>query len=1286
MRDRRRRRRVLTRPAPARHVAMRTAPRAVARVHGGNQSAQRVAAARKGSAVPGNLGVARSLSKLAEPPVVKGAQGPASKTVEAPVKGAEAPVVKGAQGPASKTAEAPAVKGAEAPVVKGAESQVVKGAEAPAAKTAEAPAAKTAEAPAAKTAEAPAAKTAAAPAATATAPAPRPTSAARRSAAALSPRARVAATVITADASAKQAMATQVAMARVLQVNAFFAGVRSSVLGFVLSVLGGLKMRVVLGRLQLMSVVTAISGAALGLAFGLASVLTAGATAVIQRISTMVTSAVGRVRARVQVLTGRITGLIGSVPLPDVPGISTIRAKAVDLLGRAAGVVTSMLDGAVRAVQAVARVATALVTMLVLRAQLRVVRAIMRVTSRLLRVVQRVSRALLRVVSLVRRVVLQAVHAVLFPLLARAQALVVGRILAALGAALRLLRHNRDVHLAALDGGDAGAPGAVTVVDELQVALHAMLTSNRILTALRTVLGGAIGAVLARVRAVAARLRQALVAAAARALALLMGAVRFVLQTVRRVVAVVRSFLVSIVREVVSQITRVVKTVKRMVEEPLDAVVDFARGAVTRLLDVVTRFVRDLVARIGRVVTDVGTLLGAPRSTTAMVSPAFSGPIVPVPPPVLAPILAGLFVFFAAVGAVVLYVFPVLVPVVVFLMGLGLTQPWALAVIGLVVLLLLLLLLLVLLIVIVTIVLRRRRRRTGRIVLRVRARRPELGVGGRRLPVAATLSRSAALRWTVNPGGAVPAGISVRGTGRRVQVVAAHPPVGTVTGGSPITVRAEAATNPADFADTAPVMVVQITEVHYDSVAPLMPIPPNAPTPPLNTGEPNRDGVTGNSVTVVATTAPAGRVPRVGFRRSLGTRAAGTTLTPGTRTGDVRLRITDPASSARLDEARPSLVNPPTPMAVMIVNAVATRVSALTFVGRSPDGPYSARNLVSFASSDSEHPPLTRVVGELITGVRDDFDLDDPNNGFNNTFDPDLAVPADFWEDQLVSPDTLPNKTDGLPAFDVNRFVGPGVPGLPRRLIYRQRMVWARWQVPTPVSRPLADGQHIRSLVGTAPKFGFHIQHRFGGLFSNPAPEPYSGPPLIVLSGVTLTPDAPGATALAADNVATGQAVVTTTVAGRTVTWTVRRGDLSVTAGNPSVPPGTATLKAGSTSGRKVVRAADTRFGNRQVDGRVDVARVVLRRLSATPRRAPAGTSSVRVSVVADPGGRVLNWSVDAAAAAAGVTVNPPTTGPAAPAMAVDVVRPAGFTGLVLVTVTDSVLARRTASIRIRFG
>ncbi|WP_429343285.1 eCIS core domain-containing protein [Paraburkholderia sp. GAS42] len=563
----------------------------------------------------------------------------------------------------------------------------------------------------------------------------------------------------------------------------------------------------------------------------------------------------------------------------------------------------------------------------------------------------------------------------------------------------------------------------------------------------------------------------------------------------------------------------------------------------------------------------------------------------------------------------------------------------------------------------------------------------ELGVGGRDITATATVGgRGTRLTWSVSPGGAAPAGVSVVGSGRTVRIHAAQPGGGAVVGGTPVVVRAAVA-GPAgagDFFDSAPIGLVQVVNTTYAATPPLAPVPSLIPgVPPANSAEPNRDGIAGNTALVNAVTAPAGRPVTVALRRPLGAAVAGNVVTPGNRTGDIGLRISDTATGARLDETQPSAAGPAARMANLTVNAVPTRVSALAGAGALP--PYGVINAITFAPSDAQHPPLTRIVGELITNGGDDFNIAPPNGAFNPAFQLALAVPANSWNDQLATSSAVLNVADGRQAIDVNRFVGPGVPQLPRRLIYRQSFQYASWQgAGAVVSNTIASGQHIRSLIGGPGAFRFRTEHRFGGVAAPAHNEPYVGNPLIVFNSVAATPTAAGATGLAADGVATANLSVNCTVAGRTVNWSVLGGSITITGGNPATLPATAQLQAGNVSGNFRVRASDSIFPNRRVDGSVRVVPVRLRNLRAAPQRVPAGTLISNVSVNAEPGARTLNWAVDATAASAGVTVSPVVTGPGL-AMNATVTRPAGFSGRVTVTATDAVLAARRETVRILF-
>jgi len=563
----------------------------------------------------------------------------------------------------------------------------------------------------------------------------------------------------------------------------------------------------------------------------------------------------------------------------------------------------------------------------------------------------------------------------------------------------------------------------------------------------------------------------------------------------------------------------------------------------------------------------------------------------------------------------------------------------------------------------------------------------ELGVGGRDITADATIAagtpRTPPLRWALNP---VIAGMSVIGTGRRVRIHAAQPAAGAAVGGGNFTVSAAVAATPADNAVSNPVALIQVVSAAYVNAPALANIASAIPgVAPLNTGEPNRTGVAGNTVNVNAVTLPAGRPVTITFRGgTLGAALAGNVITPGRTTGDIRLRVEDNATRARLNETIPPAAGPGATMATLVINAVPLRVAGLTTVG--PGGPYGVLNRIRYSASDTLHAPLTRVVGELITGLRDDFNLPPPNGAFNPAPLLNLSVPADQWVDQLVGGVLTNNVADGLPARDVNRFVGPGVPQLPRRQIFRQGFVWFAWQGAGAVfSTEIDNGVHRKSLIRQGGNFRFTTEHIFPNATAPIRNEAYAGPPLIVFSAVAVAPVAPGATALAADGAATANVTVNSNVAGRSATWNVLTGDSAVSAGSPAVLPAAATVTAGLRAGNFRIRAADAVFPNRRVDAALRVEAVSLRNMRAVPQRVPAGALVANVSINARPGGRTVNWVLDAAATAAGVVLNTPTTGPGPVASNVTVTRPAGFRGRVTVTATDSVLAARRATATVQF-
>ncbi len=566
----------------------------------------------------------------------------------------------------------------------------------------------------------------------------------------------------------------------------------------------------------------------------------------------------------------------------------------------------------------------------------------------------------------------------------------------------------------------------------------------------------------------------------------------------------------------------------------------------------------------------------------------------------------------------------------------------------------------------------------------------ELGVGGNDITATATVAgRGTRLTWTVNPGGAAPAGVTVIGTGRRVRIHAAQPGGGAVVGG-PIVIRAAVAgpTGVVDFFDAPAVGLVQVVSATYAAVPALAAVPSLVPgVPPANTAEPNRDGIAGNTAVVNAITAPAGRPIAIAFRRSLGATIAGNIITPGRTTGNIRLRIRDTATSGLLDEAAPAtVVGGAALMAELAINPVPLRVIRLVN-GGALAAPYGFLSQITFARSDTTANPLSRIVGEQVTLISDQLGRPPVNGAFNPAPNLALAVPANGWVDQIGAGALTPIPGTTMVSIDVNRFVGPGVPHLPRGVVLRQEFIYFSWQGGGAVFSNVFDrGRQQKTLVERGlNNFRFLTEHIFPGATLTPVGnEAYVGPPLIVLSNIAAAPTAAGATGLATDGAATANLTVNSSVAGRTVNWSVLDGDIAITAGNPAVLPAAATLRAGIRIGSFRVRAADSIFPNRRVDGRVRVLPVRLRNLRAAPSRVPGGTFTSNVTVVADPGGRTLNWTLDAAATAAGVTVAPAVTGPGL-AMNVTVTRPAGFAGRVTVTATDSVLAARRDTVRIQF-
>jgi len=570
----------------------------------------------------------------------------------------------------------------------------------------------------------------------------------------------------------------------------------------------------------------------------------------------------------------------------------------------------------------------------------------------------------------------------------------------------------------------------------------------------------------------------------------------------------------------------------------------------------------------------------------------------------------------------------------------------------------------------------------------------DLGINGRSIRVTATVAAGtpAATRITWTVVGA-PAGVAITITpsGARAATVSATAPtpaagVAMPGAGVNFTVQAALSSNAGDNATSGVIALVAINNIVFNVAPALVPIASLIagvpPPPPPGTGEPNRDGVGGNTVNVVATTAPAGRAVTVTLRRPLGATVAALVITPRTTTGNALVRVTDNATRAQRDET-------------LAINPVPLRMNALAGTGAGvPPGVYGSINAIGWSRSDATANPLNRVVGETIQpGGRDDFGM---MAGINAPMGPNatpilgLAVPANAWRDQLFTPSgAVAGAAGDANPINVNRNVGPGVVAarrLPQVWSIRQGFHWLAWTGVPNWSRQYDVGRHVRSLVQLGAGFGFRTEHIFPGATFR-FPQAYVGPPLITLSAMTPTPLAPAATGgLAADNVATGNISVASSVALRNIGWSLLSGTINFVGGVASVPVATPiTVRANNTPGVFRIRAVDTVFANRRLDGTLRKVPVVLRGMTA-PAVVPAGTNVAVVNLTADPGGRTILWTVDAAALGAGVTVVGGVPGGAnAPGRTATVTRPAGFSGRVTVTSTDSVLAVRTRSVTINF-
>lgn len=559
----------------------------------------------------------------------------------------------------------------------------------------------------------------------------------------------------------------------------------------------------------------------------------------------------------------------------------------------------------------------------------------------------------------------------------------------------------------------------------------------------------------------------------------------------------------------------------------------------------------------------------------------------------------------------------------------------------------------------------------------------ELGAGRDIAVTAVVAAGTPALTWTLV---GAPAGVTVTPAGGLNARVQSAP--GSVAGaGRRFRVLCALAGTPRDNSLSPNITLVGITRIQFTAAPTFTQIAALIPASgPPRTAEPNAAGVTGNTANVRVSTAPGGtptsRPVTLSLPAPVGAAVAGTVVTPGATTGDLVVRVTDNATGTTRDET-------------LVINPVPTALNAFTAQAPSARADsYGCRNTIGWARSDATAHPLNRIVGETITaGAQDDFGYTAGINwpiGPNAAPNLQLAVPANRWTDQLytgIGPRT--GAAGDANMINVNRSVGPGVAAaaaLPQIWELRQGFHWSSWTGAW--STEFDNGIHRRSLILVGPDFFFRTEHIFPGASAAAFDEPYKGPRLIDLSNVRVTPFRPAATGLADDNVATANMRVTSSVPGRRVNWSVLGGATLALVGPAAAGavPATATarLRSGLAAGVFTIRAADSVFPNRRVDGNVIVVSVAFTRVS--PAAQTLAARSVTLNLLAAPGGRTVNWTVDAAAAAAGVRIaGSSPSGVAAPLRRAVLTRWAAFAGAVTVTATDSVLAARMTTFTVTF-
>jgi len=570
----------------------------------------------------------------------------------------------------------------------------------------------------------------------------------------------------------------------------------------------------------------------------------------------------------------------------------------------------------------------------------------------------------------------------------------------------------------------------------------------------------------------------------------------------------------------------------------------------------------------------------------------------------------------------------------------------------------------------------------------------ELGAG-RSIEATATAAGRGTLDWSLV---GAPAGVTIARHGHRGATLRANPAT-VLSAGATFNIQASlrGAVPPDTKQRAAPITLVGITAINFRQNPAFAAAGAFAPAvlttlPAANSVDPNRNGLTGNTAVVTPVVSPAARPlgMRVTFLRPLGATVVGMVITPGTTTGNVLVRLTDIATGTTADN-------------ILIVNPVPLTTNQIRPFAHL--GPYGVHNALRFTSSDSTGV-LSRLVGETITaGATDDFHM---LPGLNHGTGPNpapmlsLAGAADAMGDQLVAlagANTSPAGDANL--INVNRYVGPGAPaGLPRMTELRQGLRFLGWRVGMNWSNEFDHGVHRHVLVALGANF--RTEHVLTGARSTspPPPDPYVGPPLIMLSNVAARPAAPPAGALAADGHATANVTANIgptaplSVLPRRLQWSALTGPLvfTVPPGGAAAPvaasPATATVRAGLVPGTFRLRANDSVFPWRRAEGDITLVAVNLRQIAAPVRTVPPTVLTARINVTADPGGRDIEWNVDPLASAAGVraTANPvPAAAAPTAARSGTVTRPAGFVGRVTVTAHDRVLPARTASIVIDF-